>query len=125
MRCKCLFCFQAEDGIRDIGVTGVQTCALPILPWLAVRPRAGASRATHAALPMRALVRSPTAVALAAYFGLQAMQAYVILSWTAQYLRDAGLDAATAGMLPGLKTEVSAPPITIVPPPSVRPRLHR
>src|SRR3712207_6175363 len=26
----CLFFFQAEDGIRDIGVTGVQTCALPI-----------------------------------------------------------------------------------------------
>src|SRR3712207_8204262 len=24
------FFFQAEDGIRDIGVTGVQTCALPI-----------------------------------------------------------------------------------------------
>src|SRR3712207_9412399 len=29
--CMCLvFFFQAEDGIRDIGVTGVQTCALPI-----------------------------------------------------------------------------------------------
>src|SRR5258707_5810107 len=28
---SCLFFFfQAEDGIRDIGVTGVQTCALPI-----------------------------------------------------------------------------------------------
>src|SRR3712207_7143788 len=26
------FFFQAEDGIRDIGVTGVQTCALPIWP---------------------------------------------------------------------------------------------
>src|SRR3712207_3022119 len=26
-----LLFFQAEDGIRDIGVTGVQTCALPIL----------------------------------------------------------------------------------------------
>src|ERR671921_2385976 len=26
----CHFFFQAEDGIRDIGVTGVQTCALPI-----------------------------------------------------------------------------------------------
>src|SRR6478735_7016097 len=25
-----LFCFQAEDGIRDYKVTGVQTCALPI-----------------------------------------------------------------------------------------------
>src|SRR5476651_2784207 len=24
------FFFQAEDGIRDIGVTGVKTCALPI-----------------------------------------------------------------------------------------------
>src|SRR3712207_7560469 len=28
-----MFFFQAEDGIRDIGVTGVQTCALPISPW--------------------------------------------------------------------------------------------
>src|SRR5438445_13303073 len=27
---KIIFFFQAEDGIRDIGVTGVQTCALPI-----------------------------------------------------------------------------------------------
>src|SRR5258707_3748056 len=25
-----IFFIQAEDGIRDIGVTGVQTCALPI-----------------------------------------------------------------------------------------------
>src|SRR3712207_8244005 len=27
--CLYFFC-QAEDGIRDLGVTGVQTCALPI-----------------------------------------------------------------------------------------------
>src|SRR5437764_10205558 len=27
---SCLFFFQAEDGIRDTSVTGVQTCALPI-----------------------------------------------------------------------------------------------
>src|SRR5687768_15509353 len=26
----CCFFFQAEDGIRDVAVTGVQTCALPI-----------------------------------------------------------------------------------------------
>src|SRR3712207_6888952 len=31
------FFFQAEDGIRDIGVTGVQTCALPILIRAALR----------------------------------------------------------------------------------------
>src|SRR6266436_9014406 len=27
------FFFQAEDGIRDVAVTGVQTCALPISCW--------------------------------------------------------------------------------------------
>src|SRR5690625_5397847 len=32
------FFFQAEDGIRDGHVTGVQTCALPILPSLPVYP---------------------------------------------------------------------------------------
>src|SRR5262249_57254391 len=32
IRCVvCGFFFQAEDGIRDWSVTGVQTCALPIL----------------------------------------------------------------------------------------------
>src|SRR5215211_8728762 len=30
------FFFQAEDGIRDHCVTGVQTCALPIWAWGAV-----------------------------------------------------------------------------------------
>ena len=30
-RGECIFFFfQAEDGIRDVAVTGVQTCALPI-----------------------------------------------------------------------------------------------
>src|SRR5437879_8018489 len=30
------FFFQAEDGIRDTSVTGVQTCALPIFALVAV-----------------------------------------------------------------------------------------
>src|SRR3712207_7440828 len=45
-----VFCFfQAEDGIRDIGVTGVQTCALPISPRHAgrVEARAGAWGSHH------------------------------------------------------------------------------
>src|SRR5256886_11989123 len=37
--CSCFF-FQAEDGIRDLTVTGVQTCALPIF----TRSRIKASR---------------------------------------------------------------------------------
>src|SRR6266496_533089 len=32
------FFFQAEDGIRDLYVTGVQTCALPILRAAVLRP---------------------------------------------------------------------------------------
>src|SRR3712207_7198590 len=32
------FFFQAEDGIRDIGVTGVQTCALPIFKAMSKNP---------------------------------------------------------------------------------------
>src|SRR3989449_2988427 len=35
----CFFFFQAEDGIRDVAVTGVQTCALPI-SWQARAPKA-------------------------------------------------------------------------------------
>src|SRR5690349_23334894 len=39
------FFFQAEDGIRDLYVTGVQTCALPISVRTSVAP--------SAALPQR------------------------------------------------------------------------
>src|SRR5256885_9975918 len=38
-----VFFFQAEDGIRDYKVTGVQTCALPISSAFRVRGGAGMS----------------------------------------------------------------------------------
>src|SRR5256885_15348267 len=38
-----IFFFQAEDGIRDYKVTGVQTCALPICPPGHCGPAAAAS----------------------------------------------------------------------------------
>src|SRR5216684_5908634 len=50
------FFFQAEDGIRDVAVTGVQTCALPISPpeQLGHDPtRVGALRQTVAVLAVR------------------------------------------------------------------------
>src|SRR2546430_8560731 len=42
--CVIFFFFQAEDGIRDLTVTGVQTCALPIsvIVFRAKRPAATA-----------------------------------------------------------------------------------
>src|SRR5690606_39832908 len=38
------FVFQAEDGIRDFHVTGVQTCALPIYPLTSLADDAAAAR---------------------------------------------------------------------------------
>src|SRR5688572_31432194 len=44
------FFFQAEDGIRDLTVTGVQTCALPICREHAPQPWRGNKAARHAVL---------------------------------------------------------------------------
>src|SRR5437773_11068660 len=46
------FFFQAEDGIRDRDVTGVQTCALPISPGSGrAPPRAARARGQSAPRP--------------------------------------------------------------------------
>src|SRR5207253_7589817 len=50
-----LFFFQAEDGIRDGHVTGVQTCALPISWW---HEDARAIHLRHLALPLYATTRT-------------------------------------------------------------------
>src|SRR5205085_6791183 len=64
----CFFCFffffQAEDGIRDLTVTGVQTCALPI--WRRTRRRSPAgtpsqSRSTPTRTRSRCRRRAPDA----------------------------------------------------------------
>src|SRR5207248_6234657 len=48
------FFFQAEDGIRDRTVTGVQTCALPICPGDS-NPRSGGGEAERSARAPRSL----------------------------------------------------------------------
>src|SRR6267378_5817764 len=56
------FFFQAEDGIRDLYVTGVQTCALPISPGPCTRKNAAspsdAVRRSRCAPRWRAPARS-------------------------------------------------------------------
>src|SRR3989475_9574523 len=49
----CFFFFQAEDGIRDLTVTGVQTCALPISFVDGLRDTA--AQAAEAGTPVRPL----------------------------------------------------------------------
>src|SRR5206468_8419590 len=52
--------FQAEDGIRDLIVTGVQTCALPISwgPTSSAAQAGSASPATHGWRPPGSLERN-------------------------------------------------------------------
>src|SRR5256885_8566136 len=53
--CMCIFFFfQAEDGIRDYKVTGVQTCALPISDRSGSGTRAGGPRRVDSRQAQRA-----------------------------------------------------------------------
>src|SRR2546430_10387046 len=51
--CVVCFFFQAEDGIRDLTVTGVQTCALPISPCLPYSPIAPRKPVNGMSCPIR------------------------------------------------------------------------
>src|SRR5438093_13487051 len=57
------FFFQAEDGIRDWSVTGVQTCALPISacgPLTSVHSTMAASTSATTPIPVTAVVQNGT-----------------------------------------------------------------
>ena len=79
--------------------------AIALFPWLVIliheRRRHGGSPPK----PVRTqgqVWRSRQAIALAAFFGVQSMQAYVQFGWVPQMFRDAGLPATTAGSLGAL-----------------------
>src|SRR5690349_3666431 len=64
--CPLCFFFQAEDGIRDLYVTGVQTCALPILVEQPVDIEVGAGT-FHPATFLRVLGPEPWNAAFAQF----------------------------------------------------------
>jgi CP family cyanate transporter-like MFS transporter len=98
---------------------------LAAIPWLFVPANPGASRGTHTAIRMRDLRHSRMAMALMVFFGVQGMEAYIVIGWSAQYLRDTGLSAATAGLLLGLNQLIGIPLSAVVPVLTVRQRLQR
>ncbi|MCO7220360.1 MFS transporter [Klenkia sp. PcliD-1-E] len=109
----------AEGWRWALGVWAV-FAVLAVLPWLAVPKRSGGSGGPVRAVRLRLLVRSSLAWQLAVFFGLQAMQAYVIVGWTAQYLRDEGMSAAAAGALVGVNALIVIPLNAVVPVGTVR-----
>ncbi|KIZ17944.1 transporter [Streptomyces natalensis ATCC 27448] len=95
--------------------------AVAVLPWLAVvrRRSAGATGAAPGAAaageaPVR-ITSSPTAWALAVFFGLQATAAYVTMGWMPQIFRDAGVSAATAGVLLAVTMAMGVPLSFVLP----------
>src|SRR5205085_4042462 len=63
------FFFQAEDGIRDLTVTGVQTCALPIFAFLlltrtGVAQTRAAKSVESGTAALRALTITPARIVL-------------------------------------------------------------
>ncbi len=84
----------------------VALVALPIWTWLALRERSltPARSAASAAGPTTRIFHSPTAVAMATLFGVQAMHAYVQFGWLPQIYRDAGLSPTTAGAMQAMLT---------------------
>lgn len=113
------------DGWRwGLGVWAA-AALLAALPWLAVPARPGTSRSSHAAVRLRDLRHSRMALVLMVFFGMQGLEAYVIIGWAASYLRDMGLSAATAGLLLGLNQVIGIPLSAVVPALTVRPRLQR
>src|SRR5208282_32191 len=79
------FFFQAEDGIRDATVTGVQTCALPIWP-LPELPPSNAAKARQALVVRTARERNMTLREIARHTA--AGTGHRVLVGTADYMAD-------------------------------------
>ncbi|MCK7621894.1 MFS transporter [Streptomyces sp. RS10V-4] len=96
--------------------------AVAVVPWLVVlrrRPATGAaapeSGTQETAAPPIRITSSPTAWALAVFFGLQATAAYITMGWMPQIFRDAGVSAGTAGVLLAVTMAVGVPLSFVLP----------
>ncbi|WP_209310981.1 CynX/NimT family MFS transporter [Streptomyces spiramenti] len=95
--------------------------ALAVLCWIAVvvsgraAPGGPAAATAPADGPPVRITRSPTAWALAVFFGLQSTGAYVTMGWMPQIYRDAGLSATTAGTLVAVAMGMGVPLAFVLP----------
>jgi len=87
--------------------------AVAALPWIGLarhdRPDPGAVPAPGRAIGFGDVARTRLGWAMATFFGLQSLQAYVVFGWFATLWRDAGYSAAQAGALVGLVAATSIP----------------
>lgn len=103
---------------RDAGQTGAVADELGAAGDLDAAPcrQASAAGTADGAVGLAQVARSPRARALALFFGLQSMQAYVAFGWLPQVFRDAGLPLAQASLLLAAFSVWGIPGGFIVPP---------
>lgn len=118
----------ALGGTWQLGVgMWAATAAVALVPWLAAivrRPERRAHR--HAtgrapaepnasAVTVRRLARTPHAWAMAVFFGVQSLQAYVVFGWMPAVLTAAGMSQDTAGGMLAIATAMGIPISAVVP----------
>src|SRR5436305_13136955 len=104
--CIVFFFFQAEDGIRDADVTGVQTCALPI-SRVSSRSSGWRRAASNATTPSRP-TRSPCASGARAPLRSEERRVGKECScgWLRQQLKKKQIDALACSV-PGVLTNMN------------------
>ena len=83
--------------------------ALAALPWLSLVAHDRHLERAPRSVTFGQVGRTRLGWAMAAFFGLQSLQAYVVFGWFAQLWRDSGYSATAAGLLAGVVAGMSIP----------------
>ncbi len=86
---------------------GVALVAL--VPWVGLVRRDRHLEESGRTIRYAEVLRTPLGLAMAAFFGLQSLLAYVVFGWFAQLWRDSGYSAGQAGLLVGTLAAVAIP----------------
>lgn len=115
---------QASGSWRYGLATWAVFALLAIAPWVALarRDRPDDGDGPAQSIRLGQVARTRLGWAMAVFFGMQSLQAYVVFGWIAKLYRDAGFTATDAGLLLGLITGIGIPLSFAIPTLSTRPR---
>ncbi|MCX6395568.1 MAG: MFS transporter [Propionibacteriales bacterium] len=101
------------------------TAAVAAVPWIALVRHDRRPESDPGTITTGTVARTRLGWTMAAFFGLQALQAYAIFGWLAQVFRDAGSSPHEAGVLLGITTAIGIPLSFVIPGLTVRARDQR